>query len=614
MHDEGSEKPLRHVLYAGSPHRSAHIKLRVTDVLDRAAQQWPDRPALRAKHGGEWRATTWRDYRDQARLAARGFMAMGLEPGDAVVIIGFNCPEWFLADVGAIYAGGVPAGIYTTSSAEQCGWIAAHAAARVAVVENAEQLQKFLAVRHQLPGLRAIVVMHGGVGMPAEPGVYSWASLLERGGSVDEHALDARVAAQAPEDVCTLIYTSGTTGEPKGVMLTHDNLTFTAAVGRAIALEAGDTLLSYLPLSHIAEQIFSLHGAMTFGVTTAFAESLEALGDNLREIRPTHFLAVPRVWEKIQERMQAAGAASPALRRRLVRWARGVGLAGGYASQRGERAPATFAIANAVVFRKVRKRLGLDRARILVTSAAPISRHTLEFFLSLGLPICEVYGMSECSGPATLSLPTHYRTGKAGVALPGTELRIAEDGEICIRGRHVFAGYHKSPAATAETLDGDGWLHSGDIGEIDAQGFLAVTDRKKELIITAGGENVSPQFVEGHLKGIPVVSQAFVVGDRQRYLAALLTLDAAKIPEVARDAGSPARDVESAICCEAFHAYLQQEIERVNQRLARVQTVKRFAVIPDEFTIDGGELTPSMKLKRRVIAEKYREAIEQLYA
>jgi long-subunit acyl-CoA synthetase (AMP-forming) len=319
------------------------------------------------------------------------------------------------------------------------------------------------------------------------------------------------------------------------------------------------------------------------------------------------------VWEKIQERMQAAGAASPPLRRRIARWARGLGLAGGYADQRRARRPVLYPVANKLVFQKVRERLGLDRARFLITAAAPISRHTLEFFLSLGMPLCELYGLSECSGPTTLSMPEDYRTGKAGRALPGTELRIAEDGEICIRGRHVFKGYFKNPAATAESLDADGWLHSGDIGTLDADGFLQITDRKKELIITAGGENVAPQFVEGVLKSIPVVSQAVVVGDRQRYLAVLLTLDPAKVPAVAQQAGSPARDVEGAIGCEHFNAYLHKEIERVNSELARVQTVKRFAVIPNEFTVEGGELTPTMKLRRKVIGEKYREVIQRLF-
>jgi long-subunit acyl-CoA synthetase (AMP-forming) len=272
-----------------------------------------------------------------------------------------------------------------------------------------------------------------------------------------------------------------------------------------------------------------------------------------------------------------------------------------------------YGLADKVVFSKVRRQLGLDRARILVTSTAPIGRSTLEFFLSLGLPICEVYGMSECTGPATLSLPSRYRTGKAGVALPGTEMRVAADGEICMRGRHVFKGYYKDPAATADAIDADGWLHSGDIGEIDADGFLQITDRKKELIITAGGENIAPQLIEGYLKSIHVVSQAVVIGDRRRYLSVLLTLDPEKIPTVASLTGSAARDVATAAECEKFTAYLQGEIDAVNRKLARVQTVKRFAVIPGELTIEGGELTPTMKVKRKVVHEKYASLIERLY-
>jgi long-subunit acyl-CoA synthetase (AMP-forming) len=432
---------------------------------------------------------------------------------------------------------------------------------------------------------------------------------------VPEAGLDERISAQAPGDVATLIYTSGTTGEPKAVMLTHDNVTWTAEVGiAALGLRAGDNILSYLPLSHIAEQLVSLYGPISFGGCTWFAESMELLGDNLREVRPDFFLGVPRVWEKIQERMQAAGAGSSALQKRIVAWARGVGLAAGYADQQGRRRPLLHPLANALVFRKVRARLGLDRARILVTSAAPIGRSTLEFFLSLGLPICEVYGMSECTGPGTISTPRRYRTGKAGYAFPGAELQVTAEGEVCMRGRHVFAGYYKDPAGTAAALDADGWLHSGDVGEIDADGFLQITDRMKDIIITAGGENVAPQLIEGFLKAIPVVSQAVVIGDRQRFLGALLTLDPVRLVEDAAAVGSPARDAAGAAACETFRAHLQRQIDAVNARLARVQTVKRFEIVPGEFTVDGGELTPSMKIRRRVIGEKYAPEIARLFA
>lgn len=587
-------------------------KLRVMDVLDRTVRSHGPRPALRVKRNGAWHTITWSDYHKQVRQVARALVSLGTQPGRGVAIIGYNSPEWFFADIGAIYAGATPTGIYTTSSLEQCEYIANHCEAPVVFVENREQLAKFLAVRSNLPALKALVLMSG---QSNEPGVYSWTKFLELGLNTPEQELDKRVAAQSPDAVATLIYTSGTTGTPKGVMLTHDNLTWTAqtAIG-LIGGRAEDQVISYLPLSHIAEQMASLHGPMAFGACVSFAESMEKLGDALRAVRPHYFLAVPRVWEKIQEKIMAAGAKNPPSKKRIAAWARRRGLAGGYAEQQHVGKPLTYALANALVFKKVRKQLGLDRARILVTSAAPISRDTLEFFLSLGLPICEVYGMSECTGPATASLPNKYHTGKAGFCLPGAELNIAADGEVCMRGRHVFKGYYKDPVGTAEALDKDGWLHSGDIGNIDAQGFLQITDRKKDLIITAGGENVAPALVEGYLKGIPVVSQAVVIGDRQRYLAVLLTLNADRIPVDAQSCGSGACDAETAACDGKFLEFLQRQIDAVNARLARVQAVKKFKVIPKEFTVEGGELTPSMKIKRKVVTEKYKREIEQLYS
>jgi long-subunit acyl-CoA synthetase (AMP-forming) len=592
--------------------RSDSPRLRVMDVFERTVRSYGPKPALRVKRNGSWRATSWDEYRQQVRQVARAMIAVGAQPGAGVCIIGYNCPEWFFADIGAIYAGTVPAGIYTTSSPEQCEYIASHCDANVVFVENQEQLSKFLAIRGKLPSLKALVLMQGETN---QAGVYTWTKFLELGLRTPEAELDKRVAAQSPDAMATLIYTSGTTGTPKGVMLSHDNLTWTAAAAAdLVGGKSTDEVISYLPLSHIAEQIVSLHGPMQFGGCVNFAESMEKLGDALREVRPHFFLGVPRVWEKIQERIMAVGAKNPPLKKKISAWARRQGLAGGYAEQQRVGKSPMYAIANALVFSKVRKTLGLDRARLLLTSAAPISRDTLEFFLSLGLPICEVYGMSECTGPATASVPSRYRTGKAGFVLPGAELKIAEDGEICMRGRHVFKGYFKDSLATAETLDKDGWLHSGDIGVIDAEGFLQITDRKKDLIITAGGENVAPALVEGYLKGLPVVSQAVVVGDRQRYLSVLLTLNQERIKQDAEACGSAASDAETAAKDEKFLQFLQRKIDEVNARLARVQAVKKFRVIPREFTVEGGELTPTMKVKRKVVTEKYKKEIDQLYS
>jgi long-subunit acyl-CoA synthetase (AMP-forming) len=594
------------------PHpEEKNMPTRVIDAFEQTAVARGDHPALRFIRNATWQTVSWKEYRLQVRRAARALMALGVVPGDHVTILGFNCAEWFVADLAAIHAGAIPAGIYTTNTAEQCQFVADHCGARVAFVENAEQLDKFRAIRHQLPQLFAIVMMHGD---PDATDALSWERFLVLGDRVSDNALDARRALQHVDDVCTLIYTSGTTGMPKAVMLSHANITFLVEQGMALTkVQPGEDLVSYLPLSHIAEQLFTLHNSVLAGTCIWFAESIDALGDALRAARPHHFLAVPRVWEKMQAKMEAAAARNSLMKRRIARWAREIGLAGGYSDQRNGLRPTLYPVADRLVFSKVRAALGLDRARTLVSGAAPISSRTLEFFLSLGLPICEVYGMSECTGVTTASVPGRYRTGRAGFVLPGTELRIADDGEICMRGPHIFKGYFNDATATAEALDADGWLHSGDIGEMDAEGFLRITDRKKELIITAGGENIAPQMVEGQLKSIPVVSQAVVIGDRRRYLSVLLTLDPEKIPSVASLAGSAARSAAEAAQCARFSAYLQREIDGVNNTLARVQTVKRFAVLPGEFTVDGGELTPTMKLRRKMISQKYADQIERLY-
>lgn len=589
-------------------------KRTVMQVLEEAARQWPNVAATQVKRQGAWKGMTWKQYRDEARLTARAFMKLGLQPGNGVAIIGYNCPEWFLADVGAIYAGGVPAGIYTTSSAEQCQYITHHCEAAIAVVEDKAQLAKYLSVRDQMPLLKAIVVIDGS-GVDHSKGIYGWGDLAKLGGEVPESELEARIAAQKADDMATLIYTSGTTGPPKAVMISHDNITWTArAALPLIGMQPGESIVSYLPLSHIAEQVVSIHGPMVVGCTTWFAESVEKLPEALQEVRPHAFLGVPRVWEKIQAKIMAAGAQNKGLKKKIATWARGVGLAGGYAEQEGKSKGFSYKLADKLVFSKVKAKLGLDRCRFQITAAAPISKSTLEFFLSLGVPIYEVYGMSECTGPATISLPGRYKTAKAGFIFPGTELKIAEDGEICMRGRHVFMGYLKNEEATKETLDADGWLHSGDIGVLDPDGFLRITDRKKDLLITAGGENVAPQVIEGLLKGIPVVSQAVVLGDRMKFLTALVTLDPDRLPTDAAAAGSPAKTPSEAAACPKFNAWMMVQVNDVNSRLARVQTIKKVTILPHDLSVEGGELTPTMKVKRKVVNERYAKEIASMYA
>jgi long-subunit acyl-CoA synthetase (AMP-forming) len=589
----------------------------VHEVLGETVAKYGDRAALRVKSGGSWKTTTWREYGRDARLAARALMKLGVTAGQGVSLIGQNSPEWLIADVGAILAGAMPAGIYTTNSAEQVRYITDHCEAKVSFADTAVQVAKFVAEKDRMPRLEVVVQMTGKPAADAGGGklrVLGWTEFLALADGVTEAELEARTKAQKPDDVATLIYTSGTTGEPKAVMITHTNIVWTArTVLDSLSLGADEVSISYLPLSHIAEQTLTIHGPMAMGSVVYFAESIEKLGENLAEVRPTVFMGVPRVWEKIQAKMQAAGAQAPPMRKKLVAWAKKTGLAGGFAEQRGEKRPLLFPVAQKIVFDKVRQRLGLDRARLCVTSAAPISRDTLEFFLALGIPLLEVYGMSECTGPGTYSPPDRYRTGKCGVCLPGAEIKIAEDGEICMRGKHVFKGYLKDAESTANALDAEGWLHSGDIGTIDGDGFLQITDRKKDILITAGGENIAPQVLEGHLKGIPVVAQAVVIGDRRKYLTALVTLDPERVKAEAELAGSPARSVGDAAKCDRFRTHLEKQIGTINEKLARVQTIKRFTIIAQEFTIDGGELTPTMKVKRKVVNEKYKVEIEALY-
>ena len=568
-------------------------------------------PAMRHKREGYWEIITWNEYRNLVERVAKGLIALGVAAGSGTVILANNGPFWFASHFGSIAAGAIPAGIYPNNTAEQCHFIAEHSEAVVAIVEKVGLLETLLGIRHRLPHLEAIVLMHG---THEDRAVHSWSELLEVGERTSDEAYRQRTGSLDPEGVCELIYTSGTTGTPKGVMLTHRNITWVAEQLTPIwRLQPGESLISYLPLSHIAEQVVTLYNPVFTGTCTWFAESLDKLGENLREVRPHIFFAVPRVWEKIQAVIEIAGSQSSGLEKRIGHWARRQGLAGGYAEQNGRSKSLLYGLADRLVFTRVRRRLGLDRCRGAFTAAAPISLHTLEFFLSLGIPILEIYGMSENTGPTTLSTRDRYRTGKAGKALPGTDLKIAEDGEICMRGPHISPGYFKNPDATRETFDEDGWLHSGDIGEIDEDGFLSITDRQKELIITSGGKNVAPQVVEKELRSITAVGQAVVLGDRRNYLTALLTLDPQLLASEAEKIGSPAKDLESAALCPKMRSHLEERVAAVNHQLARFETIKRFTVLPVDFTVEGGELTPTMKLKRSVISGKYALEIEDLY-
>jgi len=567
------------------------------------AARIPRRPALKRRVGpGRWETLSWEEYAREVRRVARAFIALGVRPGDRVALCGPNRPEWLLSDLGALAAGAVPAPYYPTLPADQAAYVVEHSEARVAVAHDAAQLAKIGQPR--APLLRARIVMQG-----AAASALGWEEFVGKADAVPDSAVEERLRALEPDGLATLIYTSGTTGPPKAVMISHRNLLFAADTARRI-LEVlpGDEVLSYLPLSHIAEQMISLHAPAVIGFCVACCERLEDAPEVLREIRPTRFLGVPRVWEKMQARIEERVASAPAARRRIFHWAQQLGLA----AARGRR-PLLLPLARRLVQEPLARALGLDRARQLGTSAAPISPGTLEFFESLGLPLYEIYGQSECTGASTANLPGRRKPGTVGPPLPGTEVRIAEDGEVLLRGPHVFLGYLKDPEATRATLAPGGWLCTGDVGQLDADGFLRITDRKKDLLITSGGKNVSPQNIEGLLARIPGIAHAVVVGEARKHLAALLTLDREAALREARSCGARAGTVAELCGDPSFLDRISRGVEEANRSLASYETIKKFKLLPVEFSIESGELTPTLKLRRKVVSQRYAQQIAELF-
>lgn len=567
----------------------------------RQAVERPSTIAYQAKINGRWQPTTWRTYVDQIRTCARALMSLGLPRGGKVCILGFNRPEWVIFDHAAMMAGGVPAGIYTTCSAEEVQYIVHHSESRVVLVENADQLAKLKAKREQMPLLEYIVMMKGAQATGGD--VLTWDDLLAKSETVSEAELDQRIDAIEQADLATMIYTSGTTGPPKGVMLSHRNLAWTSQALLDIAgRPEGDVSLSYLPLSHIAEQMCTIHMPASAGSTVYFAESIEKVPENLKDVRPTVFFGVPRIWEKFHAAMTGKLAETTGAKKRLVEWARAVCAQVNARRDRGEPIPRVidlqYRLAHKLVISKIKEAIGFDRVRELISGAAPIAPDVLAFFASLDLPIREIYGQSEDTGPTSFNLVGRTKLGTVGPPIPGIDVTLGDDGEILIKGPNVFLGYYKEPEATAEALR-DGWLCSGDLGAFDADGFLTITGRKKEIIITAGGKNIAPKNIEAAIKELPLVGEAVVIGDRRKYLTALVTLEPAAAGKVAS---------------EQVRSTIQAKIDEVNQTLARVEQVKKFAILERPFGIDTGELTPTMKLKRKVIAQKYAREIEAMYA
>jgi long-chain acyl-CoA synthetase len=575
-------------------------------LLQRAKKS-PNDPAYYVREGGGWKPTNWGTYSDQVTRAGRALIALGFEPGQTVCILGFNRPEWAIVDIATMGVGGAPAGIYTTCSPVEVRYIVAHAEAPLIVVENEEQWRKVRAERANMPKLKYVVTMKGAPAI-ADDMVMTWEEFMAKGDDVEEKAYLDRLEGLEPNALATLIYTSGTTGPPKGVMLSNHNLAWTAdcAVGITQPTSA-DCSLSYLPLSHIAEQMFTLHLPITTGSRVYFAESVEAVPANLKEVQPTIFFGVPRIWEKFNAGIAAKLKEATGVKAKLVKWAQKVGWEANKAP--GGNKGLQYQLANKLIFSKLKPAIGMGNARVCVSGAAPIAREVLEFFATLDIVVLEVYGQSEDSGPTTFNTPTRYRFGSVGPAIPGVEVKIAEDDEIMVKGPNVFLGYFKEPEATAATLT-DGWLHSGDLGAFDDDGFLNITGRKKDIIITAGGKNITPKNLEASLKNHALIDEAVVIGDRRKYLSALVTIDAEAGPAWAAANGEDPNALHKSA---KLRASIQAHVDEMNAHYARVEQIKKFTILHRNLSVENGELTPTLKVKRAKVNDHFTEEIEAMY-
>ena len=584
------------------------------------AQVRGQRPALRTKYGGGWHDITWSRYRQRVLRVAAGLREVGVGPGDLVGILSTNRSEWLIFDLAAMAIGAGTVPIYPSSIPSQVQYILEHSGSKAVLVEDTEQLAKISSVRSTLPALTTLVLASGAP--PTEvAGVISFDTLEAQGdaaGTENLSGIEAGVLDLDPESLATIVYTSGTTGPPKGAMLSHSNL---MAMGDALVgvIEATDqdSSLSFLPLSHIAERLQGQIMAIRVGYTVNIGQGIPAVAQNLVEVEPTVLVCVPRLWEKYYARITSGLQDASALRRKLFDWAAGIGAAVQARRALGQSGlppmlALRYQVADRLVMRPLRKRLGMARTRTFLSGAAPLSAEVGSFFASLGIVIQELYGQTECAGVCTYNPRARPKFGTVGTACPGMEVKIAEDGEILVRGGNVFMGYRGQPEATAETVV-DGWLHTGDVGEIDGDGYVKITDRKKDIIVTAGGKNVSPQNIENRLKTGAGISQVVVVGDKRKFLSALLTLDPEALAEVFDRNEWTLPSPAALPADERVKTLLQGYVDAVNQELASYETIKKFVVLPEDFTVESGELTPSLKVKRRLIQRRHEDLIDALY-
>jgi long-chain acyl-CoA synthetase len=619
-----STPPMGTRVFAGRAHPEAAPPLEagrtLVDLFFDRASRWSERPALRYVHEGEWRPVSWAEYGASVREVAAGLVALGVEGGDRVGILAANQPRWHMADVGILAAGAVSVPAYPTGAASQVAHVLGHSESRVCFVGDRDQLAKLLLGRPRLPKLERVVMLREPPDGLDDDLVLTFDDLCSLGRQRLEQQpglLDDRARALRPDAIATIVYTSGTTGPPKGTMITHENVAETIrSLTSVVSVGPTDRFLSFLPLSHIAERCTSHLGQILSGGETWFARSLATLAEDLRACRPTIFFAVPRVWEKFQQAVQSELGRAPGLVRTQAERMIDLGHAM-VAAQEGLRHPPTwrellaYRALDLTLGARIRRRMGLDRGRIFVSSAAPVDPDLLRWFRAIGIPIAEVYGQTEDCGPTTMNRPGRIRIGTVGEPLPGLDVRIAPDGEVLVQGPNVCAGYWNDPDATSALLD-EGWMHSGDLGAFDG-GYLRIIGRKKDLIVTSSGKNIAPQDIETHLRAEPFVSQAVVVGDRRKFLTALIALDSEAVEAAI---GGP--DGHGATEVLATHPDVEREltaaVARLNAGRAPAERIKAWRVLPRELTVAGGELTPTLKVKRAVVIDRFGDLVDEMYA
>ncbi len=584
-------------------------------------EKYKDRVVLRKKELGIWNKITWRQYGQRVRQVGMALVAFGLAPEDRVAIIGDSRPEWLYTDLGALSVNGVTVGVYATSSSEEVKYHLSHSEARFFFVEDEEQLDKGLEIRDQLPKLEKVIVMDmEGLKHFHDPMVISFDELLQAGKEFDEKnpgLFEQRLEKTRPHDIATFVYTSGTTGPPKAALLSHSNVLCNShAFARHVPAFETDVILSYLPLCHIAERTLSVYHAINMGFTVFFAESPETVPDNLREVSPTFFFAVPRIWEKFYSAINLGVKNASWFKRQSYKQAIEIGKRAARKRLDHQRPPfflwALNQLASIIVFRKIKKLLGIDKARFALCGAAPISPDVLEYFHALGVNIRESYGMTESSALVTMHRDQNIRLGTCGEPLPGIEVKIAEDDEILVKGDNVFQGYFKDEENTRRTLV-DGWLHTGDLGELSDDGLLRITGRKKDLIITSGGKNISPQYIENLLKFSPYIVDAVVIGDGRKYLTAIIIVDEDNVIQYAQDNRVPFTTYASLTKTKEIGTLIGDEVGKVNSKLSRVEQIKKFSITDKILDQEDEELTPTMKVKRKKVSEAYKDIIESMY-